>query len=412
MRVESCRICKKNKLEVILDYGNVALADSFLSSREKINNEKKYPLRLCICNDCKHIQVDEIIDPSLLFENYPWETGVSKSIIEFSEDLYDKSINCYNLTLSKKRPKVLEVASNDGTILSVFKKNNCEILGVDPAKNIVRKANEKGIRSIAEFFNLEIAKSIIEQYGKWDICIARNVLAHTNELHGLVEGIKIALDKDGFVIIEVPHLKTMFEELQYDQVFHEHMGYHSLDSIKKLFEMHEMEIFNVEEVWIHGGSIRVYLQHINGPREISENVFMVLDKEHKVGLYEKSAWNEFANRVITHKKLLREELEKLKSNNKKIAIYGASGKGQTLLQFCEINNKIIDYVVDKSEMKQGNFTPGTHIKIFSPSHIYEDKPDIILLCTWNLAKEIKTQEEKFISLGGKFLHPFPLPHYI
>ena len=412
MKTESCRICKKNELSLILDYGNVALADSFLSSEKEIYNEKKYSLRFCICNNCKHLQIDEIVDPSLLFENYIWETGVSKSIIEFSQELYNKVTSFYNLIPYKKSPKVLEVASNDGAILSVFKKNGCEILGVDPAKNIVDKANEMGIRSIAEFFNSETAKSITEEYGKWDVCIARNVLAHVKEIHSFVEAIKIILGKEGFVVIEVPHLKTMFEELQYDQIFHEHIGYHSLDSIKKLFEMYEMEVFDVEEIWIHGGSIRVYLQHKNGPRKIIENVSRILDIERNLGLYEESSWKEFANRAIAHKKALKGKLEELKSNNKKIAIYGASGKGQSLLQFCEIDNKLIDYVVDKSKMKQDKFTPGTHMKIFSPSQIYENKPDVILLCAWNFAKEIMTQEEKFTSLGGKFLHPFPLPHYL
>ncbi len=390
----------------------MALADSFLSSENEIASEKKYPLRLCICNNCKHIQIDEIVDPALLFVDYPWETGVSKSVIQFSEDLCKKLLNVHTSTNKSSPAKVLEVASNDGTVLSVFQKNGCEIMGVDPARNVVKKANERGVRSIAEFFNLETAANIVSQYGKWDVCIARNVLAHVNELHSLVEGMKTILNKDGFAVIEVPHLKTTFEELQYDQVFHEHIGYHSLDSIKRLFELHEMKVFDVEELWIHGGSIRVYLQHENGNKDVSENVKKVLETENKIGLYKKDSWRKFAERALNHKKELRSELEKIKSNNKKVAIYGASGKGQSLLQFCEIDGSLVEYVVDKSEVKQGKYTPGTHIKIFSPNHIYEDRPDVLLLCAWNFAKEIMSQEEKFSQLGGRFLHPFPSPHYL
>ena len=404
MRTENCRICKAKELTVVLDYGEVALADSFLNE-EEIKDEKKYPLRLCFCKNCSHLQIDDIIDPKLLFENYVWETGISKSMIEFSIELYDKIINCYN----SEKPKVLEIASNDGTVLSVFKENGCEILGIDPAKNIVEIANKREIRTIARFFNLETAKEVVENYGKWDVCIARNVLAHVKDIHGLAEGIKTILDEDGFAVIEFPQLKTMFKELQYDQVFHEHIGYHSLDSVKKLFEMYDMEIFDVEEIWIHGGSLRVYVQHNNEPRKISENVNKLLNEEKELGLLEESLWNDFATRAVAHKKALKGEIEKLKNQGKKVIIYGASGKGQSLLQFCEIDNNLIDCVIDKSEMKQGKFTPGTHIKIYSPPQIYDSKADVILLCAWNFAKEIMEQENKF---GGKFLHPFPMPHYL
>jgi len=229
METKRCRICKEKKLKVILDYGKVALADNFIYEKD-IKNEKKYPLKLCICKNCKHIQINEIIDPRILFENYVWETGISKSVIEFSKKLYDKVMAC----CKNKNPRVLEVASNDGTVLSVFKNKGCEILGIDPAKNIVEKANKRGIRSLAKFFNLKTAKEVKTNYGEWDVCIARNVLAHVKELHSFVEGIREIVNKSGFVVIEVPYLVEMFKNLEYDQVFHEHIGYYSLDSIKKL----------------------------------------------------------------------------------------------------------------------------------------------------------------------------------
>ena len=247
MKAENCRICKGSELSVILDYGNVALADSFLNSKNEIINEKKYPLKLCFCENCKHLQIDEIIPPELLFKNYVYETGVSKSILGFADDLCQKLLACYYANSPQKQPAVLEIASNDGTVLSVFQDNGCKVLGIDPAENIVKIANSRGVKSLASFFNLQNANKILEEYGKWNICLARNVLAHVNELHSLVNGIKTVLADDGFAIVEVPHIKTMFEQLQYDQVFHEHIGFHSFDSVQRLFNMFEMETFDVED---------------------------------------------------------------------------------------------------------------------------------------------------------------------
>ncbi len=412
MRATECRICRNEDLDVILDYGDVALSDSFLNNPDEIKDEGKYPLRLCFCNSCKHLQIDEIVDPRLLFQNYVYETGVSKSVVGFAQDLSQTLLECHHAIGSGDQPKVLEVASNDGTVLSIFQEKGCEILGIDPAQNIVEAANSRGVRSIARFFNLESAQAIASEYGQWDMCIARNVMAHVNDLHGFAEGIKVVLAATGFAVVEVPHIQTMFEELQYDQVFHEHIGYHSLDSFQKLFGLFEMEVFDVEKIWIHGGSIRVYLQHNNGPRELSARVHEVLSEEESLGLYDQASWNAFAEKILGQKAALREEIAKLKKEGKKVAVYGASGKGQSLLQFCELDGDCLDYVVDKSEMKQGKITPGTHIQIYSTDHIYEDLPDVILLCAWNFAEEIVKQESRFVSLGGKFLHPLPMPHFL
>ena len=407
MRIENCRICNSKDLKVVLDYGDVALADSFLTV-EEIPNEKKYPLRLCVCSKCKHVQIDDIIDPSILFEHYVWHSGSSKSVIKFADELYENLSSRFG----NVKPRVLEIACNDGSILSVFKNNGCEVLGVDPAKNIVEIAKSRGINAIAKFFNLETANYVNSEFGKKDVIIARNVLAHVSDLHGLVKGIKLLLSSNGFASIEFPQLKTTFNELQYDQVFHEHIGFHSLDSVKTLFEMYDMEVFDVEELWIHGGSLRVFIQHNQGPRKIKENVERLLKEEIDIGLLELSSWYNFGLRAIAHRISLMTEIEKLKNQDKKVIIYGASGKGQSLLQFCGIDKSLIDCVIDKSEMKQGKLTPGTHIPIHPPSYIAESKAEIMLLCAWNFAKEIMEPEHEFVSRGGKFLHPVPNPHFL
>ena len=407
MRTKNCRICSEENLKVVLDYGEVALADNFLDP-SNIGSEEKYPLRLCICLKCKHVQIDDIIDPKVLFEHYVWNTGVSRSVVKFAEDLYDKIKSKFGTS----KPKVLEIACNDGSILSVFKSNGCEVLGVDPAKNIVELARSRGIDAIPKFFNLETANFVNNEYGKMNVILARNVLAHVADIHGLVQGIKLLLSSDGFASIEFPQLKTTFNELQYDQVFHEHIGFHSLDSVVRLFGMYEMEVFDAEELWIHGGSLRVFIQHRHGPRKIEGNVDKLLQEEISIGLLELTSWLDFGSRAREHRIALKSEVEDLIDQGKVVIIYGASGKGQSLLQFCEIDNKLISYVVDKSDMKHGKLTPGTHIPICSPSFIAESGAHVILLCAWNFANEIMEQEKDFISLGGRFLHPFPKPHFL
>jgi len=406
MNTKICRCCKKKGFKQILDYGMVALADSFLNENE-IFNEKKYPLKLCICVNCFHVQIDEIIDPKNLFENYVWETGISKSIFKFANRLYEKAKEL----MDREEPKVLEIASNDGTVLSVFKEKGCKILGVEPAKNIARDANENGIHTINEFFNHETAKKIVKGFGKWDVCIARNVIAHVSDLHGLVQGIQTILDKDGFAIIEFPHLQKMYSDLQYDQVFHEHIGYHSLHSIVFLFGQYSMEVFDVEELEVHGGSLRVFIKHAGSKREKKYEVVKTMSGEINSGIFSTNNWGNYADRCLKHKNTLREMIEKCKDEGELIVIYGASGKGQSLIQMSEITKDLISGVVDKSKMKQGKFTPGSHMKIHPTEYIYETNANVILLCAWNIVNEIVIQEKRFIEEGGRFLIPFPEPHF-
>ena len=382
MKTGICRCCGERDLEKILDYGKVALADNFLKE-EEIASEKKYPLKLCFCKKCYHVQIDEIINPVVLFEDYVWETGISKTMIEFSENLFEKT----DIYSRGKKQKVLEIASNDGTVLSVYKKNKYRVLGVDPAKNIAHIARKRGVETISEFFNLNVAKKILESKGKWDICIARNVIAHVNDLHGFIQGIHLILKKKGFAVIEFPHLEKMYRELQYDQVFHEHIGYHSLHSIIRLFDQYNMTIFNAEKLEVHGGSLRVYLQHEDAQRRVQKNVIKILRSEIDSGIFNKFSWEIYAKRCKAHIESLRAKIANLNNSGYKICIYGASGKGQSLIQMCEINNKLVVGVVDKSSLKQGKYTPGSHVKIHPPEFIYENKVDVILLCTWNLAEE-------------------------
>lgn len=404
-----CRICGSRDHTVILDYGRVALADSFLSSLEEAGAEAKYQLTLVFCKGCGHVQIKEILDPSILFSEYVWETGIPASIRAYCASFAD-SVQARAKTGANA--SVVEIASNDGTMLQEWKRRQYRVLGVDPARNIAKKASESGIPTIADFFGMKVAGEVLHSQGAADLIIARNVLAHVADLHGLADGVRTLLSSDGIAVIEVPHLLTTFEELQYDQVFHEHIGYHSLDSIVRLFGRYGLRVVDAEQVWIHGGSLRAYLAHESSDRQPTTDVARLLEVERSAGILSQAGWQSFASRVLRQKELLREELEQAKRNGLVTVGYGASGKGQSLIQFCELDSTLVKYIADKSSMKIGKWAPGSHIPIVSPETMRSERVDIVVLFAWNFAAEIVAQESAMQSGGTRFLHPLPEPHFL
>jgi hypothetical protein len=408
VKVTACRICRKEPLELVLDYGHVALADGFLDDPSGFASEEKYPLALVLCQSCGHLQIDEIVSPELLFRNYVYLTGVSETVLRHARELYDAVVTAHG-----GRPQqVIEAASNDGTVLSVWKEHGCRVLGIDPARNIAKIANERGIETIAEFFNRQTATDVAARFPKADVLMARNVLAHVADLHGFVEGITILLAPDGLGVIEVPHALTMFDTLEYDQVFHEHIGYYTVGSLQTLFALHGLRVVRVEEIAIHGGSVRVYVAPDASARRPDESVARVVAAEEQRGLHTLAAWRAFAARAHQQKEALVAELTELKRQKKRIAAYGASGKGQSMLQFCGIDGRLLDYVVDKSSLKQGKWTPGSHLPVHPTERLLQDRPDVVLLSAWNFADEIRRQQAAYVEQGGRMLHPLPMPHYL
>lgn len=405
----ACRICSSTDHDLVLDFGDVVLADAFLESAEQIPNEERYPLTLVVCRECLHVQIKEVLDPSLLFSHYIWETGIPASIRAYCREFADATIE--RLT-NDEASRILEVASNDGTMLKEYRSRGWDVIGVDPAQNIAAKANANGIKTVADFFGLAVAERVLEAEGRRDLVVARNVIAHVADLHGLVEGIRVLLADDGVAVIEAPHLLTMFEELQYDQVFHEHIGYHSLDSVIKVLAMHGLAVFDVETPWIHGGSIRVYAAHEGAGREPSAAVRDLLAKEEAAGILSLEGWRHFGERAERQRALLRKELEELKAAGKMVVGYGASAKGQCMIQFCGLDEELIAYVADKSDMKIGMLCPGSHIPIVSPERMRSDPVDAVVVFAWNFAQEILRQEDEMRERGVRFIHPIPEPHYM
>ncbi len=397
-----CRICK-GKLIKIVDLGKISLVGNFTKKKTK---QKKYKISINFCSDCKHVQITEILNPNLLFKKYLWETGVSISNINLIKNLL-KKIKKFGIS---KKSKVFEIASNDGSFLNhINYKYHCLAVGIDPAKNFKSKLKKKKIFTIVNYFNVNQSKKIKKKFKTFDYIIARNVLAHVPDPNQIFKGVENLLSKNGKFIVEFPHLENIIRHNQYDNIFHEHIGFHSLKSIIDLADKHNLKVFDIDKIDSQGGSIRCFICHKSTSEKISNKIKFVINSEKKLGLYSAKKLKKFKVKIISHIKKIKSLLLNLKNKQKKISIYGASGKGQALMQFCNINNKIVDYVFDKSKLKQGLFTPGTQIRIKNSKDIKKTNIDYLLLLSWNLKKEIIKQEKNFVKNGGKFIVPFPSP---
>ena len=401
----NCRICK-GKLKKIVDLGKIALVGDFI---KKLKKQKKYKISINFCSICKHVQIAEILNPNLLFKKYLWETGVSSSNILLIKNLI-KKIKKYGIN---KNSKILEIASNDGSLLSFINKEyKCLSVGIDPAKNLKKKIKNKKIITIVNYFDFNQSKKIKKKFKIFDYIFARNVLAHVPDPNQIFKGVKNLLSENGKFILEVPHLDNIIRYNQYDNIFHEHIGFHSLKSIIDLTNRYNLKVFDVEKIDSQGGSLRCFISNKNSSDKISKKIKSVIKEEKKLGLYSPIKLMKFRIKIISHIRKLKKLLQNLKKKNNKISIYGASGKGQALMQFCNINNKIVDFAFDKSKLKQGCLTPGTQIKVKDPKDIKKTDIQYLLLLSWNLKKEIIKQEKNFIKKGGKFIVPFPSPEII
>lgn len=405
MLKKSCRICK-NKMLNVINFNKIALCGTFLN-KNRIKKEKKYPISLAVCEKCKHIQIKNIINSKKLFCHYEWETAVSKSNIILIKNLL---LNLNRKFKLNKNSKVFEIASNDGILLKEIRNRyKSQILGIDPAKNLRDVSKKNKVPTIVDFFSFKKSKSIKSKYGTFNFCIARNVIAHIANPNDIFRGARNTLNDQGIFVIEVPHLYNIYRDNQYDNIFHEHIGFHSLKSLKDLCDKNFLKIIEVEIIDSQGGSLRCFITKNTNKIKTSKNVNYILRKEIKGGLFKLKTWINFAIKIKKHQNKLNRLLTKLKKNKYSISAYGASGKGQALLQFCNIDKDCIDFVYDKSKFKQGKYTPGTHIKIIDPKFININKPHYLLLLSWNITKEIIRQEKKYLNNNGKIIIPFPNP---
>ncbi len=405
MAKKTCRFCDTQLEDVFIDLGMSPLANSFLKNENEFNDEKFFPLLVFVCNKCLLVQLQEFESPEKIFGDYAYFSSFSDTWLKHSEEYSELMIERYGLTQDSL---IIEIASNDGYLLQFFKKKGIPILGIDPAANIARSAEKKGIPTLVKFFGVETALELFNKNQQADLITANNVLAHVPNLNDFVKGLKILLKPKGVITIEFPHLLELIQQNQFDTIYHEHFSYFSFLTVQRIFTQHNLTIFDVEKLDTHGGSLRIFVKHPeNNELVINNRVEKLLEEEQKFGLDKLSSYSNFSEKVKLIKKSLLEFLSIAKKQNKKIVGYGAAAKGNTLLNYCNIGQDYIDYVVDRSSHKQDTFLPGTHIPVLNPEEIKKTKPDYILILPWNLREEIMGQLNFIREWGGKFVISIP-----
>ncbi|MAF25237.1 methyltransferase [bacterium] len=396
----SCRVCSQSTLKPFLDLGEQPLANAFLKSDQIEQVEPKYPLRVLFCTNCNFVQLGDVVDPDLMFQGYVYHSSgmpASKHFRDYAEALTKNFIN-------SKDDLVVELGSNDGHFLEVIKESGAKILGVDPARNIAKIANERGIPTLANFFTAKLAGEIKEKHGTAKVMVGNNVFAHIDNLHDVLEGVSTLLSDDGVFVIEAPYLVDMFENLTFDTIYHEHLSYLSVRPLLSFFEKFGLEIFKVETNPIQGVSLRVFSGK-KGQHPVESSVNNFVKKEKDLGMDKFDSYLELAGRVKALKEEVVELVKSLKDKGSTIAAYGAPAKGNTLLNYFGLGGKDISYATEGLEVKVGLLTPGMHIPVVHIDQARKDPPDYYLLLAWNYKDVILDKEKEFRQGGGKFIMP-------
>lgn len=408
-RVTHCRMCDSGNLEVFLNLGHTPPSDRFLFSDELHAAEVHYPLRVMVCHDCGFIQLQHVVPPEILYRiNYPYEMSITKS---GSEHFIEMAKNICQEFSIPQGSFVIDVGSNVGVLLSGFKSQGMRVLGVDPAENIAKIAQENGIETLPEFFGAKVAPEIVKQKGRASVITATNVFAHIGDLKDFVSALDVVLGEKGIFVFEAPYVLNLVNCLQYDTIYHEHLGYISVKPVAAFFKRQGMDVFKVEQHPIHGGSLRVFIAR-KGTREVQTSVNEFIQNEEKSRLYSSELLHSFAMRVAKHRQDLVALLMDLKKQGKRIVGVSAPAKGNTLLNYCKIGTQYLDYLTEKSKLKVGLYSPGMHIPIKPDEVLLEDKPDYALLLAWNFADEIMNNLKSFRENGGKFIIPVPEPRIV
>lgn len=401
----SCRFCNTPLTHSVVDLGMSPLCQNHVKPENANKMEPFFPLHAFVCESCFLVQLDEFVAPAEIFDDYAYFSSYSESWLRHAEKYTDLMVERFGFN---SESLVGEIASNDGYLLQYFVQKGVPVVGIEPAGNVAEYAIQKGVRSEVRFFGVDTANFLVEKYGKADLLLGNNVLAHVPDINDFVGGMKIFLGEGGVITMEFPHLLRLMDENQFDTIYHEHFSYLSFSTVTKIFDHHGITLFDVEELASHGGSIRIYGRHKDDTsKPVSDRALELLAREEKLGMLTLEYYTNFEEQVKETKRKLLSWLIEVKREGKKVVGYGAPGKGNTLLNYCGIRTDFLDFTVDRSPHKQGNFLPGTRIPIYDPEMINEAKPDYILILPWNLRKEIMAQMAHVSEWGGKFVVPIP-----
>ncbi|PWG78895.1 class I SAM-dependent methyltransferase [Pararcticibacter amylolyticus] len=402
-----CRFCQSELKDVFIDLVNSPAANSFLSEEQLEEPEEFYPLKVYTCSKCFLVQIAEYKKHDTIFDDqYVYFSSYSKSWLKHAEAYSRKMLSRFGFHSGSQ---IIEIASNDGYLLQYFKEQDIPVLGIEPTTNTAEVARSKGIETITEFFGRSLAGKLAEEGRKADLLIGNNVLAHVPDIVDFVAGMKLILKQSGVITMEFPHIVQLIENNQFDTIYHEHFSYLSFFTVKRIFESQGLELFDVEEIPTHGGSLRIYAKHKEDlSKEIAPAVNQLLAKEIYKGIDSLAYYSGFQQRVQKVKFELNTFIINAKLSGKKVAGYGAAAKGNTLLNYCGIKADLVDFVVDANPYKQNKWLPASHIPVVGEDVLESEKPDYVIILPWNLKSEIVDQLSYVRSWGGKFVTAIPV----
>jgi SAM-dependent methyltransferase len=406
----TCRMCGDESLTKVMSLTPTPPGNDFLTKEEIGRDEAVYPLDLYFCEACHHVQLGHVVDPAILYQkNYSYVSATSAHFVNHLKNYAREMVDRFALQPSDL---VVDIGSNDGTCLSFFKDQGMDVLGIDPAKDIALRANENGIETVADFFDYDLAIKLKQKYGSAKYITSHNACAHIDDLFNVVKGVEHLLADDGIFVLEVGYMGDVYSNTWFDTIYHEHVDYHTVAPFEVLFSRVEMELISVDRISPQGGSIRVMVQKKGGIFERDNSVEQLIVLEHELGLDHAETFCSFDKKISEVREKVQKLVYSLKADGKTIAGFGAPTKATTLMAHFGLDGNVLDFIVDDNPLKQGLFTPITHIPILSADMLYELKPDYLLILAWNFAEPIMRMHQNYRDKIGMFILPMPEPEII
>ena len=407
---DSCRMCGRTSLIKVMSLTPTPPGNAFLTKEELGRVEPVYPLDLYFCEGCHHVQLGHVVDPQILYQkNYSYVSATSAQFVNHLKNYATDMIERFGLEPGNL---IADIGSNDGTCLQFFKDKGMSVVGVDPATDIAEMATENGVETVADFFGYDLAVNLRKKYGAAKYITSHNACAHIDDLFNVVKGVEHWLAADGLFVLEVGYLVDVYSNTWFDTIYHEHLDYHTVAPFEKLFASVEMEVIGVERIAPQGGSIRVMVQKQVGTIERDSSVDELISLEHELGLDQAKTLQKFDAKISVVRDKLQKLIRSLKADGKIIAGFGAPTKATTLMAHFGLDENVLDFIVDDNPLKQGLFTPITHIPVFPAAALYERKPDYVLILAWNFAEPIMKMHKKYSQEIGRFILPMPVPEIV